>query len=90
MSIRSINQNILYLLRIILEWCRKTEIILSGKRIQNCSGKTSLTCAGLPSCHHDRAFQDTQRFIRDHQINVKFHLISESQTVRAGAKWIIE
>lgn len=57
---------------------------------QDCPGKASLICAGLPSCDHNGTIQDTQRSIRDHQINIKFHFIPKSQTVRTGAKRIIE
>ena len=90
MAVGSIDENILDLLRIILKWCSQTEVILSGKCIQDCPGKASLICAGLPSCDHNGTIQDTQRSIRDHQINIKFHFIPKSQTVRTGAKRIIE
>ena len=90
MSIGSIDQNVLYLLRILLKRCCQAEIIFSGKGIQDCSGKASLICAGLPSCNHNGTIQDTQRFIRDHQVNIKFHFIPKSQTIRAGTKRIIE
>ena len=90
MSISSVDQNVLYLLRILLKRCCQTEIIFSGKSIQDCPGKASLICAGLPSCDHNGTIQATQRSIRDHQINIKFHFIPKSQTVRTGAKRIIE
>ena len=90
MSISSVDQNVLYLLRILLKRCCQAEIIFSGKSIQDCPGKASLICAGLPSCDHNGTIQDTQRSIRDHQINIKFHFIPKSQTIRAGTKRIIE
>ena len=48
MSISSVDQNVLYLLRILLKRCCQAEIIFSGKSIQDCPGKASLVCAGLP------------------------------------------
>ena len=58
--------------------------------IKDCSCKTALICAGLPAHDHNSSLGNTQRFIRNHQINIKFHLISQTKTIRAGSKRIIK
>ena len=65
-------------------------MIFFRQGIQNRPGKTSFIGTGLPSQYGNGALVNTQRFIRDHQILVKFHLITQSKTIRTGAKRIIK
>ena len=89
-SVGAMNNDMFDLLRIILKWRCKIKLIFFSQCIQNRSCKASFICAGLPSGHSDRTIQNTERWIRDHQFYVKFHLISESVTIRAGTKRIIK
>ena len=65
-------------------------MIFFTQRIQNRSGKASLCCTGLPAEYCNRTFLDGQRRIRDHQSLIKFHLISEPQTIRTGSERIVK
>ena len=64
--------------------------VFFGQGVQNCTGKAVLVRAGLPAHGRDGSFYDTQAFIRDHQILVKLHLVTQSIAVRAGAERVIE
>ena len=90
MSICTMDQNILNIIRIILERSIQAEMVFFRQCIKDCSCKTALICAGLPAHDHNSSLRNTQRFIRNHQINIKFHLISQTKTIRAGSKRIIK
>ena len=65
-------------------------MILLCQRVENGSGKAALVRTGLPAHSHNRPLADAQGFIRNQQILIKFHLVSQSKAFRAGAEWIIE
>ena len=90
MATGTIDENILNFLRVFTERCIQGKIIFSGKSIQNRPRKTSLCCTGLPSENCNCSLIDAQLLIRNHQVNIKFHLITKSQTLRAGTEGIIE
>ena len=78
MSACTVQKNILYLFRIVLKWRIQTKSILPAQCIENCVGKAALIRTGLPSHHLNGTLCDGQRFIRNHQILVKLHLIAKS------------
>ena len=78
------------LFRIFLERRVQVKPIFPAERIQDRPGKTVLIRTGLPSQHCDRTLINRKGRIRDHQLLGKLHLISKSETLRAGAKGIVE
>ena len=90
MSAGTVDKDILDFLRILTERRVQRKLIFPCQGIQDRSGKASLGGTGLPPENSDSPFIDTQFLIRDHQIDIKFHLISKTQTLRAGTKWIIK
>ena len=90
LSTGSVDQDIMDLLRIIFKRSIKIKVILCRQGIQNRPRKASRLRAGLPAKDDDRSLVDTQGLIRDHQILIKFHLISQTETVRAGTEWVIK
>ena len=76
LSIRSIDQNVMDLFRILFKRSIQIKLVFLAKSAQNGICKTGWIHTGLPSKRCDRSLIDTQRFIRDHQILVKLHLIS--------------
>ena len=90
MTAGTMDEDILNLFRILAERRIQRTFIFPCQSIQNRSGKASLRGTGLPPENSDSPFIDTQFLIRDHQIDIKFHLISKTQTLRAGTKWIIK
>ena len=89
-AIRSVDDHILDFLWIVLKWRVQRKVICFAKCIKNRIGKTLLIRTRLPSHYGNRPFADAQSLIRNHQILVKFHLISKPETLRACAKWIVE
>ena len=65
-------------------------MILCRQGIQDRPRKASRLRAGLPAEDDDCSLVNTQGLIRDHQILIKFHLISQTETVRAGAERVIK
>ena len=90
LSAGSVDQDIMDFLRIIFKRSIKIKVILCRQGIQNRPRKASRLRAGLPAKDDDRSLVNTQGLIRDHQILIKFHLISQTETVRAGAERVIE
>ena len=77
-------------LGVILEGRIQAEIIRFGQRFQDCPCKAALIRTGLPSHDHDCALVYRQGLIRNHQVLVKFHLIAQAETLRAGSEGIVE
>ena len=75
---------------IVLKWRVQRKIIFFTERVKNRIGKTLLIRTRLPSHYGNRPFADAQSLIRNHQILVKFHLVTKSGTLRAGTKGIVE
>ena len=90
MSACTVQKNILYLFRIVLKWRIQIKSILPAQCIQNCVGKAALIRTGLPSHYGDSSLCNTQGLIWNHQIRIKFHLISKSQTLWACTKRIVK
>ena len=68
----------------------QAEMVFFRQSVQNRPSKAAFILAGLPAQHHNGPVQNAQRFVRYHQIRIKFHLVAQSQTVRAGAERIIK
>ena len=64
--------------------------IFFTKRLQDRARKTILVCTGLPAKDSDRTLIDRKGRIRDHQLFCELHLISESETLRAGTERIVK
>ena len=90
MSLRAVDQNIVDLLRIILKWSVQIKVIFFAQSFQNCPGEAAFIRTGLPPEGRDRPLVDGQAFVRNHQILVKFHLVSQSKTIRTGPEGVIE
>ena len=90
MAVRPVDQQVMDLLRIILEGCAETEVVLFGQGIEQGSGKGPLRSAGLPARHNDRALINGQILVRDHQFLVKLHLVTQARAFRAGSEGIVE
>ena len=90
LTIRTVNQYILNLLRIFLKRRIQCKLIFFRKCFQYGSGKTALLAGRLPAHDCDCTFIDTQALIRNDQIRIKFHLISKSGTLRAGPERIVK
>ena len=65
-------------------------MVLLCQGIQQSSGKAPLIRAGLPPQNHNCALADGQRLVRNHQILVKLHFISQAETLRAGPEGIVK
>ena len=89
-TICAVNQYILNLLRIFLKWCIQRKMIFFRKCFQYSSGEASFLAGRLPSHNRNRTLINAQTLIRNDQICVKFHLISESRALRACSKRIIK
>ena len=68
----------------------QTETVGLGQRSEQRVRKALRIRRALPSHHGDAALVQRQRRIRDHQVRIKFHLVSESRAFRAGAVRIVE
>ena len=78
------------LFRIFLKRRVQVKPVFPAERVQDRPGKTVLIRTGLPSQHCDRTLINRKGRIRDHQLLGKLHLISKSETLRAGAEGIVE
>ena len=77
-------------LRILPERRLQAEAVLLRQRRQNRSAEALRVTGGLESRSRDSPLPDGQRRLGNHQPLVKFHLIAQSEAVRAGAEGIIE
>ena len=57
--------------------------------LQNRICKAGSIIAGLPSHNGKRSAVNAKSFIRDHQIHIEFHLISQAKAFRASPKRVI-
>ncbi|CCZ61743.1 unknown [Hungatella hathewayi CAG:224] len=89
-SVGSINQNVVNRLRILFERCVKAELVFTAQRLQYGACKASLICTGLPAQYSDGPLVDAQTLVRNHQILIELHLISQTETIRAGAEGVIK
>ena len=86
----AMDQNIPDLLRIILKGSIQAEIISLGQSFQDGVGKAFFIGTGLPAHHRDSSLGNTFGHIRNHQIHIKFHPVSQSGTGRAGSKGVVK
>ena len=86
----AVEQHVADLLGIVLKGRAQFELVRLGKGFQNGSGKAALVRAGLPAHNYNGSLIDGQGLVRDHQILVKFHLVAQTETLRAGAEGIVE
>ena len=87
---RAVDQDILHLIAVLLKGRIQTEIICLCQRLQNGVSKAARLIAGLPAHNDDGALVDAPALIRNHQVHVKFHLVSQAVALRTGAKGIVE
>ena len=90
MSICSINKNIMNFLRIILERRGEIKIVFFTESIQYGSCKTSFRLTRLPARNGNSTFFNGKGRIRYHQALIKFHLITQPQTVRACTERVVK
>ena len=84
------DQDIMNFLRVLFKRSVQVKMIFLGQCLQYGIGKTALVRAGLPPHHGDRSLIDAESLVRDHQILVEFHLISQAEAYRAGTERIVE
>ena len=84
------DQDIMNFLRVLFKRRIQIKMIFLGQCLQYGIGKTALVRAGLPPHHGDRSLIDAESLVRDHQILVKLHLVTQSKTYRAGTEGIVE
>ena len=89
-AVRSVQEYPADLLRQLLIGRIQRKMIGFGHGVQNGVGKTALIGTGLPPQHCHRPTGNGQALIRDHQILVKLHLVSQAKAVRAGTEGIVE
>ena len=85
-----VNQDVVDFLRIVLKGRAQGKFVLLSQRLQDGPCVASLVRAGLPSQHHNSSLVDAQRFVGNHQILVKLHLVAQSVALRAGPKGVVE
>ncbi len=89
-AVRSMDQNIFHFLRIFTEGGIQIEMIFFAQRLQQRVGKAVFFAAGLPAHDGNSPLADAETLIRDHQVDVEFHLIAQSRTHGAGSERIVE
>ena len=89
-SVCAVYEDVMDLLGIVAKRRVQIKTIFRCQSIQDRAGKASLLSTGLPSHYYDCPLIYTKRFIRDHKILIKLHLISQSKTLRAGTEGIIK
>ena len=89
-TVGAVEQNVMNLLGIILEGSIQIKIIFLRQCPQNSIGKAGLVRTGLPAHDRDGSLIDAESLVRDHQILVEFHLISQAEAYRAGTERIVE
>ena len=83
-------QNILNFLWIFPKRCIQIEVIFFCQCLQDRICKRSRLLTALPPQHGNRALVDAQRAIGNHQVRIKFHLISESVALRTCPERVVE
>ena len=89
-TVGAVDQNVMNLLGIILEGSIQIKIVFLRQCPQNSIGKAGLVRTGLPAHDRDGSLIDAESLVRDHQILVEFHLISQAEAYRAGTERIVE
>ena len=89
-SAGSVEQNVPYLLRIVLKGCIQTEVIMLRQCREQCVCKASLLITGVPARRNNCPLIDRETLVRHHELQVKLHLVTETQTIRTGPKGIVE
>ena len=89
-SAGSVNEHMINFFRILLHRCIQTEIIFLGQRPKNRIRKATAVVTGLPAHHLNGTVINTQTLIRNHQIRIEFHLITQTETYRAGTERIVK
>ena len=87
---RTVYEHVLHLFRKVFIGRVQREFIFFGKGFEDRMGKALVVVRALPAHNLNAAFVKTLFLVRDHKIFVEFHLISETETFRAGAKGIVE
>ena len=86
----SVDNDILRHIRQLLKRRVKRKVVLLAKRLQNGVGKAAFVRAGLPPHNRDCTLIDAEAPVRNNQVNIKLHLITQPETLGAGAKRIVE
>ena len=85
-----INQDVVDLLRIVLKWGIEVKMVFFRQSIQRCPREAPFLGARLPAHDDNRPLLDTERFVRNHQIFVEFHLVPQTKAFRTCTKGIIK
>ena len=90
LSAGSVNQDLLNFLRILTKGCIQIKTVFLSERFEQRIGKALSVQHRLPARNRDRPVMNRQGFIRNHQIYVKLHFVSQSQAIRTGAERVVK
>ena len=90
LALRAVQDDRADLRRVVLKWRVKAEMIGLTERHQHRMREAALILRVHPAWNGDRPLIQTQALVRNHQCQIKLHLIADTAALRAGTEGIVK